>query len=103
MKCKNPRREYIIEFNDVPQAVAKSESENTNCPVAEEIIGGHLIKGRIPNGTEYETSTGSKKSIGSSSVQAMLSRPVPVVKICTWSNGELPTTALSANPTRCNS
>jgi hypothetical protein len=66
LKCKNPRREYLIEFNDVTrQVLAKSEEGSTNYPVSEvkEISGGYLIKGRIPNGPDYKLSTGKQKSI----------------------------------------
>ena len=66
MKCKNPRREYIVEFNDVTrQVVAKSEGSSTQYPVSEikEISAGYLINGRILNGPDYELSTGKQKSI----------------------------------------
>lgn len=66
MKCKNPRREYIVEFNDVTrQVITKSEEGTTNYPVLEikEISGGYLIKGHIPNGPDYELTTGPSKSI----------------------------------------
>jgi len=66
LKCKNARREYLVEFNDATRQVfAKAEGSNTNYPVSEikEISGGYLIKGTIPNGPDYELSTVRPKSI----------------------------------------
>lgn len=64
MKCKNPRREYLVEFDEqARRLVVRADGSTTNYPISaiQEITGGLLISGRIPNGPQFQLSTGKQK------------------------------------------
>lgn len=82
LKCKNPRREYLIEYDAAARHVsAKADGATTSYPVSNvnQTSDGYVVLGQIPNGPSYELTIRKEARvryfIGPNNVQTDLCEP----------------------------